>query len=116
MTPQHLAELLNLVDDGTLSNTLAKTVLEEAFASGQKPGKIVDQKGLSQISDSSVVDTAVSQALADNPKAVADFMNGKETASRFLVGQVMKLTRGQAKPELVQELVLSALEAARDGQ
>ena len=116
VTPQHLAELLNLVDDGTLSNTLAKTVLEEAFASGQKPGKIVDQKGLSQISDSSVVDTAVSQALVDNPKAVADFMNGKETASRFLVGQVMKLTRGQAKPELVQELVLSALEATRDGQ
>ena len=90
--PRHLAELLNLIDNGTLSNTLAKTVLEEAFATGQEPGKIVDQKGLSQISDSSVVDGAVSQALAENPKAVADFISGKETASRFLVGQVMKLT------------------------
>ena len=116
VTPQRLAELLNLVDDGTISNSLAKTVLEEAFASGQEPGKIVDQKGFRQISDSSVVDSAVSQALSENPKAVADFMSGKETASRFLVGQVMKLTRGQAKPELVQELVLSALEAARDVQ
>lgn len=116
VTPRHLAELLNLVDDGTLSNTLAKTVLEEAFGSGQEPGRIVDQKGLSQISDSSVVDAAVSQALAENPRAVADFKSGKETASRFLVGQVMKLTRGQAKPELVQELVQAALEAARDGQ
>ena len=116
VSPRHLAELLNLVDKGTLSNTLAKTVLEEAFASGQEPSRIVDQKGLSQISDSSVVDSAVSQALAENPKAVADFMSGKETASRFLVGQVMKLTRGQAKPELVQELVQAALEAARDGQ
>ena len=114
--PRHLAELLNLIDNGTLSNTLAKTVLEEAFATGQEPGKIVDQKGLSQISDSSVVDGAVSQALAENPKAVADFISGKETASRFLVGQVMKLTRGQAKPELVQELVQIALETARDGQ
>ena len=116
VTPRHLAELLNLVDNGTLNNTLAKTVLEEAFASGEKPGRIVDQKGFSQISDSSVVDGAVSQALAENPKAVADFMSGKETASRFLVGQVMKLTRGQAKPELVQQLVQAALEAARDGQ
>ena len=116
VTPRHLAELLNLIDAGILSNTLAKTVLEEAFATGQEPGKIVDQKGLSQISDTSVVDAAVSQSLSDNPKAVADFISGKETASRFLVGQVMKLTRGQAKPELVQELVQSALEAARDGQ
>ena len=116
VTPRHLAELLNLIDAGTLSNTLAKTVLEEAFATGQEPGKIVDQKGLSQISDTSVVDAAVSQALSENPKAVADFISGKETASRFLVGQVMKLTRGQAKPDLVQELVRAALEAARDGQ
>ena len=114
--PSNLAELLNLVDSGTLSNTLAKTVLEEAFASGQEPAKIVDQKGLSQINDSSVVDEAVSQALTDNPKAVADFIGGKETASKFLVGQVMKLTRGQAKPELVQQLVQAALEANRDSQ
>ncbi len=113
VTPEHLAELLNLVDSGTLSNSLAKTVLEEAFASGQKPGKIVEQKGLSQISDSSVVEEAVSRALGENPKAVADFISGKETASRFLVGQVMKLTRGQANPELVQELVQGALESAR---
>ncbi len=114
VSPSHLAELQNLVDNGTLSNTLAKTVLEEAFATGHEPGKIVGQKGLSQISDSSVVDAAVSQALAENPRAVADFISGKATASRFLVGQVMKLTRGQAKPELVQELVQAALESARD--
>lgn len=113
VTPGHLAELLDLVDTGVLSNTLAKTVLEEAFASGQEPGKIVGQRGLSQINDSSIVDEAVSQALAENPKAVADFMGGKETASRFLVGQVMKLTGGQAKPELVQELVQAALQAAK---
>ena len=113
--PAHLAELQGLVDAGTLSNTMAKTVLEEAFVSGEQPGKIVKDKGLSQINDSSVVDSAVAQALEDNPKAVADFIGGKETAAKFLVGQVMKITRGQAKPDLVQELVQAALETERDG-
>jgi len=112
--PMHLAELQSLVDAGTLSNTMAKSVLEEVFATGEEPGKIVEDKGLSQINDTSVVDSAVAQALADNPRAVADFIGGKETASKFLVGQVMKITRGQAKPDLVQELVQSALEAARN--
>jgi aspartyl-tRNA(Asn)/glutamyl-tRNA(Gln) amidotransferase subunit B len=56
----------------------------------------------------------VAQALADNPKAVADYVNGKDTAARFLVGQVMKITRGQAKPELALELVQAALDSIRD--
>ena len=116
VTPAHLAELQNLVDSGTLSNTMAKSVLEDTFATGVEPGRIVKDKGLSQISDTSIVDVAVAQALADNPKAVADYLGGKETASRFLVGQVMKITRGQAKPELVLELVLAALEAERGNQ
>ena len=114
--PANLAELLNLVDSGNLSGTMAKTVLEEAFATGSEPGKIVADKGLSQINDSSALESAVKQALSDNPKAVADYMAGKENAARFLVGQVMKLTRGQAKPELALELVLAALEAEKDGQ
>ena len=112
--PEHLAALLNLVDSGTLSGAMAKTVLEEAFATGEAPSKIVEEKGLSQINDSSVVESAVAQALADNPKAVADYMAGKENAAKFLVGQVMKVTRGQARPELALQLVQSALEAAKD--
>ena len=111
--PRDLSELLELVDSGAISGTMAKTVLEEAFATGQAPGKIVEEKGYSQISDSSVVDEAVAQALAENPKAVADYLGGKETASRFLVGQVMKITKGQAKPDLALELVVAALEAEK---
>ena len=111
--PGQLAELLNLVDTGVLSTTMAKTVLEEAFATGTSPAKIVAEQGLSQIRDTSVLDAAVAQALDDNPRAVSDYVGGKETASKFLVGQVMKLTRGQAKPDLVQELVSAALEARR---
>ena len=116
VTPAHLVELLALIDAGTLSGTIAKTVLEEAFTSGAEPAKIVREKGYSQINDSSVVEAAVAQALADNPQAVADYVKGKETAARFLVGQVMKLTRGQAKPELALELVQAGLAAIRDAE
>jgi aspartyl-tRNA(Asn)/glutamyl-tRNA(Gln) amidotransferase subunit B len=111
VAPAHLSELIDLVESGTLSVTMAKTVLEEAFASGDAPGRIVSDKGLAQISDSSVVESAVLEAIQANPKAVEDYRSGKETAARFLVGQVMKITRGQAKPELVQQMVKDRLAA-----
>ena len=112
--PAQLVELIDLIDAGSLSGTIAKTVLEEAFASGEKPGKIVEDQGYTQINDASVVESAVAQAIADNPKAVADYVNGKDTAAKFLVGQVMKITRGQAKPELALQLVQEGLEAAKN--
>ena len=114
VSPAHLAELIGLVDSETISVTMAKTVLEEAFQSGEAPAKIVQDRGYSQISDSDSVEAAVRQAIEANPKAVDDYMQGKETASRFLVGQVMKITRGQAKPELVNELVRKTLEALKN--
>jgi len=115
VTPAHLVQLISLIDGGTLSVSLAKTVLQECFESGEGPDKIVADKGYSQINDSSAVEAAVKQAIDQNPKAVADYRSGKETAARFLVGQVMKLTRGQAKPDLAQQLVLEGLEAAKGG-
>ena len=115
LTPAHLAELVALVQAGSISSTMAKTVLEEAFASGDSPATIVAQRGYTQISDSPVVMTAVTAALAANPKAVSDFLAGKDTAARFLVGQVMKVTRGQANPELVSQLVQEELESLRAG-
>ena len=114
--PAHLAELVALIDIGDLSGTLAKTVLEEAFASGAAPAKIAAEKGYSQINDSAVVATAVEDALAANPRAVADYLKGKETASRFLMGQVMKLTAGKAKPELALQLVQARLEAIKKAE
>ena len=113
VSPARLAELIGLVDSETISVTMAKTVLEEAFQSGEAPAKIVQDRGYSQISDSDSVEAAVRQAIEANPKAVDDYMQGKETASRFLVGQVMKITRGQAKPELASELVRRTLEALK---
>jgi aspartyl-tRNA(Asn)/glutamyl-tRNA(Gln) amidotransferase subunit B len=116
VTPARLVELIDLIDSGMLSTTLAKTVLEEAFETGDAPGKIVRDKGYTQISDSTIVKAAVAQAIEASPQAVVDYLKGKETAARFLVGQVMKITRGQAKPALVNQLVREGLEAARSGQ
>ena len=110
VSPEHLAELIGLVDKDTVSVSMAKTVLEEAFESGGSPAKIVEERGYTQISDSSAVDLAVSEAIEANPQAVSDYIGGKETAAKFLVGQVMKITKGQAKPDLVNKLVAGALE------
>ena len=110
VSPEHLVELIGLVDEGAISVTMGKTVLEEVYASGDSPSRIVEQQGYTQISDTSSVEPSVLEALDANPRAVADYLSGKESAAKFLVGQVMKLTRGQAKPELVNQLVTDALE------
>ena len=111
VTPKHLVELIALVEAGEINNTTAKTVLEEVFNNGESPGTVVKAKGFAQINDSSVVEAAVAEALDANPKAVEDFRNGKDTAARFLVGQVMKITKGQAKPDLANRLVEEGLKA-----
>jgi aspartyl-tRNA(Asn)/glutamyl-tRNA(Gln) amidotransferase subunit B len=114
VTPAHLVELIDLIDAGTLSVTLAKTVLEEVFHTGRAPGEIVAEKGYTQIGDLSIVESAVAEAIAANPRAVADYLKGKETAARFLVGQVMKLTGGKAKPELANRLVQEGLASLKN--
>ena len=110
VTPAHLAELIDMVDAGSISVSVGKTVLEEGFNSGEPPGQIVRKRGYSQIRDSSSVKAAVADVITANPKAVSDYLGGKDTATRFLIGQVMKITRGQANPELVNQVVREALE------
>ena len=110
VSPEHLVELIGLVDEGAISVTMGKTVLEEAYRSGSSPRSIVEEQGYTQISDTSAVEPTVREALDANPRAVADYLGGKDSAAKFLVGQVMKLTRGQAKPDLVNRLVTDALE------
>ncbi|MFC1944186.1 Asp-tRNA(Asn)/Glu-tRNA(Gln) amidotransferase subunit GatB [Chloroflexota bacterium] len=110
ITPKHLVGLLDLVEAGTLSTSLAKQVFEEMFSSGKHAGEVVAEKGLSQISDASELSQVISRVLADNARAVADFKGGKEGALTFLVGQVMKATRGQANPGLVNTLLRKELE------
>ncbi|MBM3156221.1 MAG: Asp-tRNA(Asn)/Glu-tRNA(Gln) amidotransferase subunit GatB [Chloroflexi bacterium] len=105
LMPQHLVEMLDLIDKGTLSTSMAKTVFEEMFRSGKKAQEIVQEKGLAQISSSSELDGIIEQVIAANPQAVADFRQGKEQAFKFLVGQAMKATKGQANPRIVNDLL-----------
>ncbi len=112
--PARLAELLELVDSGVVSITAAKTVFEEMFTSGKPPGEIVREKGLTQVSGEEELLPVVEAVLEENPKVVADYLKGKEKAFGFLVGQVMKATRGKANPQVVNRLLREKLAERRD--
>ena len=105
IAPQQLAEMLDMIEQGTLSTSLAKQVFEEMFNTGRQAAQIVAEKGLTQISGTEEVGPIIDRVLSDNPNAVADFKKGKEQALKFLVGQVMKSTQGRAKPDLVNKLL-----------
>jgi len=109
IAPSNLVELLDLLDQGTLSGPAAKRVFEEMFDTGKTAKEIAAQQGLTQISDSSAIGGMVRQVLADNPQAVADFKAGKEQAVKFLVGQVMKASRGRVNPQMAAEVVKQEL-------
>ncbi len=111
--PSHIAQLLDMVDSGALSTGMARTVLGEMYNTGRNPREIADEAGISQISDADVVQTAVDDAVSGNPQPVADYLGGKETALRFLVGQVMKATRGKANPQMASEMLRDKLESMR---
>ena len=104
-----LAELLKLIDDGTISGKIAKSVFEEMAQSGKSAGQIVAEQGLVQISDSSAIDDIVSKILAAHPAEVQNYKSGKTKLLGFFVGQVMRETRGQANPKMVNEILNSKL-------
>lgn len=104
-----MAGLLRLESKAVISTATAKAVLEEMFNSGKSADEIVNDKGLGQISDSAAIEKQVEAVIKANPQAVADFQAGKETAIKYLVGQVMKATRGRANPQLVNDLVKKKL-------
>ncbi|MDE2803427.1 MAG: Asp-tRNA(Asn)/Glu-tRNA(Gln) amidotransferase subunit GatB [Chloroflexota bacterium] len=108
-----LSELVDLIDDRTVSSTQAKQVLEEVFETGDRPRKVVEAKGLSQVTDEGAILDAVREALDSNPQAVEDYLGGKENAAKFLVGQVMKVTRGRAAPAVVNQLLEEQLAARK---
>jgi len=109
VSPEQLCQLLDLIEKGSVSGTSAKQVFEEMFNTGKDATDIITQRGLSQISDAQQLEEAVSQVIATNTQALADFRAGKEQALKFLVGQVMKATRGRANPQLVNELLKKKL-------
>ena len=107
--PTHLAGLVRLIDDGTISGKIAKDVFARMLASGEEAATIVRREGLTQVADAGALEVLVDQAIAANPKAVADFKAGKTVASKSLVGQVMKASGGKANPAMVDRLVQEKL-------
>ena len=101
--PEHLAGLVRLIDDDTISGKIAKTVFERMIASGMAPERIVADEGLGQVTDSDAIDAAVAAVLDANPDKVAEYRGGKDKLFGFFVGQVMKATQGKANPQKVNE-------------
>ncbi len=109
LSPSSLASIIELVDKKTINMTGAKEVFEVVIDSGADPASIVEDKGLVQVSDTGELEVFVDKALADNPKSVEDFRNGKTAAVKFLIGQVMRLSRGKANPQLVGKMISEKL-------
>ncbi|AIQ65537.1 glutamyl-tRNA amidotransferase [Paenibacillus stellifer] len=109
ITPQGLGEMIGLIDKGTISSKIAKTVFKEMLESGKLPAQIVEEKGLVQISDEGAIKGIVEAVVAANPQSVEDYKAGKQKAIGFLVGQVMKESKGKANPGLVNKLLAEVL-------
>jgi aspartyl-tRNA(Asn)/glutamyl-tRNA(Gln) amidotransferase subunit B len=111
VSPAHLAAMVRLIDDDTISGKIAKTVFEQMVATGQAPDAIVAAEGLSQVSDTAAIDAAIAAVLEANADKVAEYRAGKDKLFGFFVGQVMKATQGKANPGKVNALLKQRLGA-----
>jgi aspartyl-tRNA(Asn)/glutamyl-tRNA(Gln) amidotransferase subunit B len=109
VAPAQLVELLKLIDSGTISGKIAKTVFDKMWQSGKTPQAIVEEQGLVQVSDSGAIEVIIDEIMAANAGQVEEYRGGKEKVFGFFVGQVMKASKGKANPSVVNELLLSKL-------
>ncbi len=109
LTPEHLAELITLIEKGTISSKIAKDVLNKMFETPEAPSTIIEKNGWVQISDEGAIKEVVERIIETNPQSVADFKGGKDKALGFLVGQAMKETKGKANPQMLNEMFRNAL-------
>ncbi len=110
-SPQQLAELTRLLQQGEISSKIAKTVFEECRKSGKSPSQVVEERGLRQVSDTGALKQMVEQLITANPAQVEQYRSGKTQLLGFFVGQMMKQTRGQGNPKLINELLKEQLDA-----
>ena len=108
-TAEDLGDLITLIDKGTISSAIAKKVFEDMFETGKKPEDIVKEKGLVQITDEGAIKEIVVKVISENPQSVADYKAGKDKAIGFIVGQVMKASKGKANPGIVNKLIVEEL-------
>ena len=111
LTPEKLTDMIALITKGTISNTAGKTVLEEIIFSDKLPEDVVQEKGLAQVSDTSVLEEIAKSVLAANAKAVEDYKGGKTNVIGFLVGQCMRQSKGQGNPAVLKEIILKLIAA-----
>ncbi|MED3397101.1 Asp-tRNA(Asn)/Glu-tRNA(Gln) amidotransferase subunit GatB [Bacillus wiedmannii] len=109
LTPAGLSKMVQLIEKGTISSKIAKKVFNELIEKGGDPEEIVKAKGLVQISDEGTLRKVVTEILDNNEQSIEDFQNGKDRAIGFLVGQIMKATKGQANPPLVNKILLEEI-------
>ncbi|MBD3184438.1 Asp-tRNA(Asn)/Glu-tRNA(Gln) amidotransferase subunit GatB [Candidatus Poribacteria bacterium] len=109
ITPDHFAGMIKLMDDGTISGKIGKTVYAEMFNTGKMADVIVKEKGLLQITDENELGNIIDQVIADNPSPVEDYRGGNQRVIGFFVGQVMKATKGKANPQLVNKILREKL-------
>lgn len=109
LTPEQLSDMITLIENKTISNTAAKSVLEVILVKPEKPADVVKEKGLAQINDTSALTQIVNKVLEDNEKAVQDYKNGKTNVVGFLVGQCMRASKGQGNPGVLQKMIVDAI-------
>ena len=109
ISAENYAELIGLIADGKINSSAAQTVLKEMYHTGGDPSQIIEEKNLGQMQDSSELETAVESVISANAKSVEDYKAGKQNALQFLVGQIMKETKGKANPSIVMELLKKKL-------
>ncbi len=109
LTPEHVAQLIALVADGTVSQSAAKQALEEVFETGDAPAEVIERRGLRQVTDTSALEAWVDQAIAENASAVEQYRSGKEGALNAVLGAVMKRSRGSANAQAVREVLVRRL-------
>ncbi len=111
VNPQEMADLIHLIEGGEISGKMAKDVFEVMFREGKSAPQVIEEKGLKQITDSSEIENVIREVIASNQKTYEQYRQGKKATFGFLVGQVMKATRGQANPKLVNELLRKHLDS-----
>jgi aspartyl-tRNA(Asn)/glutamyl-tRNA(Gln) amidotransferase subunit B len=114
ISPEHMAQLVDLVTSKVINDNSAKVVLKEMFQTGQPPKSIVEAKNLAQVSDESYLEGIVAQVLSENPEEVASYLAGKETVFQWMMGQVARLTKGKADPQVARRLLAQALSRLKE--
>ena len=113
ITPHSMSVIVLMLEENKLSSTTAKTLIQEIYENGGDPEVISKNLGLIQVNDASAIDFTIDEVLSENPQAIQEFLSGKDSVLRFLVGQVMKKSKGSANPEIANSSLIEKLETMR---